>query len=68
MVFKLMKVSDYLCCKTEITFITTKVVSIVVVIELVCVKCFVESFSLNGFVCRLLGFMGDSVSGLRERV
>ena len=64
-----MKVSNYLCCEAEIAFITTKVVSLVVVIELIFrIKGFVARFTLNGFVCRLLDFMGDSVDGLRKKV
>ena len=49
MVFKLMKVSDYLCGKADKTFITAKLVSPIVVIELVfCFKVLMAGFTLKG--------------------
>ena len=48
MCFKLMKVSDYLCGKADKTFITAKLVSLVVVIELVfCFKVLMACFTLK---------------------
>ena len=47
MVFQLMKVFNYLCCETEITFIATKVVSIVVVLY--------SSFAYISDVCNMSG-------------
>ena len=49
--FQLMKVGKYLCCKADVAFITTKLVCIVVVIELFfCFKSILASFTLKGYV------------------
>ena len=57
-------------CEADETFITTEVVSIVMLIELVfSFKGLMASFTLKGYICWvILGFTWDSVGGLRERV